>query len=86
MSPCHISKVWEPNQNETMREISSPGKVNKKFGVESWNPLLRLSKSGFYVKSLKVGGIVDHKIRSWIVRPYIFSYLKQKHINNDFVC
>jgi len=26
------------NQNETMREVSSPGKANKKFGVESWNP------------------------------------------------
>ena len=31
----------------------------------------RLSKSGFYIESWEVGGIVDHKIGSWIVRSYI---------------
>ena len=38
----------------------------------------RLSKSRSYVRSLKVGGIIDCRIRSWIVRSYIFSDLKQK--------
>ena len=41
-------------------------------------PLSRLSKSGSYVGSLKVSGIVDRRIRLWIVGSYIFSNLKQK--------
>ena len=38
----------------------------------------RLSKLGSYIGLLKVGGIVNHKIRSWIIKSYIFSYLKKK--------
>ena len=38
----------------------------------------RLSKSRFYVRLWEVGGIVDRRIESWIIRSYIFSYLKQK--------
>ena len=62
-----------------------------KFSIKRWiksliefQPLqftvigARLSKSGSYVGSLKVGKIVDRRIGSWIVRSYIFSYLKQK--------
>jgi len=38
----------------------------------------RLSKSGSYVGSWEVGGIVDRRIGKCIVRSYIFSNLKQK--------
>ena len=36
----------------------------------------RLSKSGSYVRSWEVGGIVNRRIGLCIIRSYIFSYLK----------
>ena len=52
----------------------------------------RLLKSGFYIRSWEVGGIIDRKIRSWIVRFYIIWEKKKKqismlnnHINYAFI-
>ena len=46
----------------------------------------RLSKSGSYVGSWEVGRIVDCRIKSWIIKSYLFSNFKQKPIDSDFVC
>ena len=44
--------------------------------------LSRLSKSGSYIGSWKVGGIVNRRIKSWIIRSYIIKEKNKKiHIN-----
>ena len=46
----------------------------------------RLSKSESYIRSWEIGRIVNHKIRSWIIRSYLFSDFKEKTIDSDFIC
>ena len=75
-SQNHESNLTSPNQTHKSDLTKSDPRIritkqNKGTGA-------RLSKSRSYVGSLKVGEIVNCRIRSWIIRSYIFLDLKQK--------